>query len=363
MVVVLSILLGLLFLRLLLPHMALYVINKKLSRVKGYGGHINKITINLLRGSYSLHDIVFHKNNSDTYTQEPFFTAPRIDLLIQWRTLFKKSLVATVVIEQPELNLVKEKSEPAREEKSPSLRTLLQGVLPFTVHLGIKGGAIHYIDTISRANVDLEITDLTVCIRDFSNKHEFSPSYINASARVYQGTFDFTMQLYPMAEHLTFDMNAELKNINLVLMNEFFRTYVKIDVNHGWLDMYTEVAAKGGGFKGYVKPVIRELDVVGAEDRNDNLFRKLWEGFVAGVYQVIKNKKADQVATKIPIEGRLDDPHINIFIAVLTIFQNAFFRAMRPSLDDVIDMASVRTSVSKARGFVNGMFRQKKEKV
>lgn len=362
--VILYILVGLLLLRMLLPYVAVYFINRKLARIKGYEGHIDKITMNLFRGSYTLGGLVVHKTGPKVSSQEPFFTAQGIDLLIQWKALFKKSIVATVVIEQPELNLTKEPGVSDPGEKSASLKTLLQDVLPFTIHLGIKDGMINYVDRTSKAYVDLEVSDLTVCIRDFGNRHEFSPAYINANAKIYQGTFDFTMQLYPMAERLTFDMNSEIKNVNLVLLNEFFRAYAGIDVNRGMFDMYTEVAAREGGFKGYVKPVIKELDVVGAEDRDDNLLRKLWEGFVAGVYQAIKNKKEDQVAAKIPIEGRLDDPHVNIFVAVLTIFQNAFFHAIRPSVDDVISMASVRTSVSKARGLVKGIFRRKsKERV
>ena len=58
-------------------------------------------------------------------------------------------------------------------------------------------------------------------------------------------------------------------------------------------------------FKGYVKPIIKDLDVLGHEDRNDNIFRKMWEGLVGFVGQVFKNQPEDQVATKIPFEGVL----------------------------------------------------------
>jgi hypothetical protein len=363
MVVIFSILLGLLILRLLLPHVALYFINRKLSRLRGYNGQIEAVAMNLFRGSYTLHDIVLRKTDAKN-TGEPFFMASRVELLIQWKALFKKSVIATVVVVRPELMFTKDKKESGGEiESTSSLKTILQRVWPFAVNLGIRDGTIHYLDTTHKATIDLEITELAVCVREFGNmpRHQVSPAHITASARIYEGTFDFAMKLYPMTEHLTFDMNAEVKNINMVLLNGFFRTYARIDVNEGRFGMYTEVAAAEGGFKGYVKPVIQDLDIVGMADRNDSLLTKLWERFVAGMYQLIKNKKEDQLAAKIPIEGRFDDPHINVFIALVTIFQNAFVRAIHPSIDDVINIASVHARVSKAKKFVTAIFRRKQK--
>ena len=98
------------------------------------------------------------------------------------------------------------------------------------------------------------------------------------------------MNINPLAKQPTFDLNAELKDTNLVLLNDFFKAYAKIDVNKGKFGMYTEVAAKDGSFKGYVKPIIKDLDVLGHEDRDDNVFRKMWEGLVGFVGQVFKNQ-------------------------------------------------------------------------
>jgi hypothetical protein len=67
-------------------------------------------------------------------------------------------------------------------------------------------------------------------------------------------------------------------------------------------------AARDRKFTEYGKPIIKDLHVLGHEDRKDNFFRKAWEGLVGAVGEVFQNQKKDQLATKIPFKGSFDDP-------------------------------------------------------
>jgi len=157
-------------------------------------------------------------------------------------------------------------------------------------------------------------------------------------------------------------MNADLRNTNLVLLNEFFQAYAKVDVNKGHFGMYTEVAAKEGAFKGYVKPVIKDLDVLGKEDRDDNIFRKMWEAIAGFAGEVFENQPKDQVATKIPFEGRLDNPKADVWETVINVLENAFIRAIQPSIDHEINLASVDTKKEEKKNFFEKIFGSKDEK-
>ncbi len=68
---------------------------------------------------------------------------------------------------------------------------------------------------------------------------------------------------------LPFDMNAGLKNTNLPDLNDFLKAYANFDVHEGTFGLYTEVASKDGKFIGYVKSVIKNLNVTGPEGRCD----------------------------------------------------------------------------------------------
>src|SRR5690606_23589773 len=106
------------------------------------------------------------------------------------------------------------------------------------------------------------------------------PSSIDARANMYGGYIDMKMKLDALADDPTFDMNINVENTDLHQLNDFFKAYGNFDVNSGIFGLYGELAAKEGKFTGYVKPLIVDLDVLGPEDRNEDLLRKLWEATV-----------------------------------------------------------------------------------
>ena len=124
-------------------------------------------------------------------------------------------------------------------------------------------------------------------------------------------------------------------------MNEFFQAYAKLDVNTGTFGLFTEVAAKEGYFTGYVKPLLEDIDVLGREDREDNILRKAWESIAGTVSEVFENQSKETFATKIPLEGKIENPQANIFFAIVQILENAFISALQPSIDQEINLGSV----------------------
>jgi len=121
------------------------------------------------------------------------------------------------------------------------------------------------------------------------------------------------------------------------------KAYGNFDVNKGTFGLYTEMAAKDGKFKGYVKPIIKDLDVVGIEDENDNVFQNLWEFVVGGVAEIFTNQEKDQVASKITMEGNFNNPQTNTLDAIWELLRNAFIQALIPSIDYEININTVKT--------------------
>ena len=82
--------------------------------------------------------------------------------------------------------------------------------------------------------------------------------------------------------------------------------------------------------------------VIGLQDRNTSRLHKIWVALVGAVAFVFKNQSEDQFATKIPIEGTFTDPQPNIFYAVWQVLQNAFIQALTPSIDNEINLSSIK---------------------
>jgi hypothetical protein len=332
--------------RLLLPYAVLHYANKTLNEMDGYRGHVNDIDIALIRGAYTIDSIYLNKYDSASQKQTTFFGSKAIELSVEWRSLFKGSIVGEMEFLEPTLRFTKDKVEPDQLKKdSTDFIKLLEDFMPLKVNrFEVHRGKIQYIDATSKPKVDVTMTDAHILALNLRNAYDSSsvlPATITADAKVYGGTLDFEMKMNPLAVEPTFDLNAELKNTDLPQLNDFFQAYAKVDVNKGTFGLYTEVAAKNGKFKGYVKPILKDLDVLGKEDRDDNIFRKLWEGMAGSVAKVFENRKEDQVATKIPFEGDIDNPRSNIWYTIVKVFQNAFIRALQPSIEGEINIAAV----------------------
>jgi hypothetical protein len=351
-------------LRLALPYVVLHYANKSLATMKGYHGHIQDIDIALIRGAYKIDSVYLNKVDSVSNKETPFFAASLIDLSMEWKALFKGSIVGEVVCENPMIRFTKDKVEPKDVQKdSAQFKKVSDDFMPLEVNkFEIRNGRIQYIDEYSHPKVDVTLTKAHVVGLNLRNSYDSSallPATIQADAEIYDGTLALNMKLNPLAEEPTFDINAELKNTNLVKLNDFFKAYANVDVNRGNFGLYSEVAAKDGKFTGYVKPLMKDLKVLGPEDQKDNVLRKLWEGLVGTVGEVFENHKHDRLATKIPFSGNIRNPKTNIWFAIGEVLENAFIQAIQPSLDQEINIAAVDKAPKKKKNFVEKIFGKK----
>lgn len=365
--ILLGILIAIVLIRLALPYIVLHFANRSLANMNGYYGHIKDIDLAIIRGAYQIDSIYINKEDSVTQKQTPFFASQTIDLSVEWKALFKGSIVGELVFQRPYLLFTKDKVEPQEVVKdSADFRQILDKFMPLSINrCELRGGAIQYRDNSSSPNVDIAMTNLNLLAQNLRNSYDSSavlPASVHATAEIYEGKLRFDAKLNPLADAPTFDMSAELNNTNLVKLNDFFKAYAKIDVNDGRFGLYTEVAAKDEEFKGYVKPVIKNLDVLGQEDRKDNLLQKLWEALAGGAGKLFENKNKDQVATKIPFQGRLDDPKTNMWVAIASVLQNAFIHAIQPSIDNEISIASVKDEKKDKKTFLQKIFSKDDDK-
>jgi len=59
----------------------------------------------------------------------------------------------------------------------------------------------------------------------------------------------------------------------------------------------------------------------------------VYERVVSGVAKLLENRAREEVATKAPVEGRIDNPNVSLVDVVIRLVQNAFFKAILPGFD------------------------------
>ena len=332
--------------RIILPYIVLHYANKTLANMKGYYGHIQDIDLSIYRGAYIINDIYLNKTDSVTKKQTDFFKAKKIDLSVEWGAIFHGSIVGKLKFYSPVLIFTKDKTDLSDVKKDTTdFRKLLKDFMPLKLNrFEVFDGVLHYADNTSKPKVDISLKQthiLALNLTNVTNNKIELPSVVTAKASVYEGTLNFSMKLNALAANATFVLNAEIRNTNLVLLNDFLKAYGNFDVNRGTFSLYTEMAAKDGKFVGYIKPIITNLKVLGPQDRKDSFLNKIWESIVGTAAFILKNQKKDQLASKITIKGAFKNPKTNTIDAIWEVLRNAFIQALLPSIDNELNINSV----------------------
>jgi len=336
--------------RLAMPYAVKDYANRKLAGLEAYDGHVGDIDIHLWRGAYSIDDIVIVKTGASRPT--PFFKARRVDFSVEWHSLLRGRVVAEAAFDSPELNLVQAKNEKESQlGQGEDWHARLEELFPFrfnTVH--VSNGTVRFLapgiqtqDAITARRVQGHVSNLTNVIQ--TGKETFADFRIEgqvldgAPARV-SGSID------AFAKQPTFDVNMEVKKVQLPQVNPWLREYIKADAEAGRFELYLEMAAADGKFKGYAKPILEDVDIYRSGEPEKNPLKRLWEGFMDFAANVLENKDAEQVAARIPFTGTIKNPETSLFATMASVLRNAFVSAFARSLEGSITLRDVKENLA-----------------
>jgi len=329
--VVLILALVLVGLRLCLPTLVRDQVNKRLSDLEGFEGRVKKVRLSLLRGRVVLEGLRVERKGASSPVAA--LTAEALAVNVEWGPLVRRMIQANVYVGHPVIHLVRP-SEPAKEAEE-SLAQKLRGMVRFNInHLEVKDGEIHYIDSSTQPNLDIALTDIEVHARDLRNtaSREALPADVSVKAKALgTGTLELSLKAAPLKEEPTFELKHELKGVELVKLNDLLDAYAKLKLKSGVFGLYAEAAGKDGKFIGYAKPFVKDLVV--DKTRGGDVGKEAWAVVVSAVKWLVENKRKDDIATKIPIEGTFEDRKVGLWAAVGGILKNAYIEALSPSLE------------------------------
>lgn len=350
----------------LLPVLLRARLNRRLGSLKTFTGGVAHVRLDPFAKRVVLTDLRLERRDASP-GQPPMVHIPHIRVLFLWKALFGKTHDLNIRAEDPQVRLtVREGDEIARAEATPkagpaNLRSIIEPLNAFRIDVEVLNGTFNYTNAAADPPVDLTISALHVRMQDFTNRG--TPTHISpidASGILYNGKMAVHANLQPLADTLTFDLNAAVRAVDLPLLNDFLRRYARVDVSAGTLDVYAELAMTNNAFHGQVTPILKNLDFRDAADQRNGFWRKIWERTVATALRLLASRSKGEIATHIPIRGTLDNPNVNVAAALIGVFKNAFIRSIRPSLTDIISFNTLRKSArATTKGFVQRLFRRR----
>lgn len=340
---------ALIVVRAMLPIWVRDYVNRKLSEIEGYRGHVAEVDIHLWRGAYTIRGVKIEKTSGRVPV--PFFTAPAIDMSVEWKELFHGALVGEIHFEQPEMNLVNGASKATDQAALDEPWTEKIGDLfPLRINRAtVRGGEIHYRDLNKKPAVDVEIDQLRMVATNLTNSRKLSET-LNAEIEIAgrplrAGQLKANIDLDPYATKPTFAAELEMDALPLVKLNDFAKAYGGITFEEGTLKIAIALKSEQGKFLGYVEPVFNKMVIFDPKEDAESPIDFIWQGIVGGLTRIIRNHPKDRFGTKVPVSGSFDDPAPAVMDTVFNIFKNAFVKAFEGTLkNDDIDLDQIQKS-------------------
>jgi hypothetical protein len=334
--IIVVILLLLLIAHIALPYVIRDYLNGKLDRMGDYHGQIADVDLALWRGAYRINGLKIVKVSGKVPV--PLLDAPVIDLAVSWQALwYEHGIVARVIFLRPELNFVDGGNRQASQSGAgTNWHDQLEKLLPVTLdELRIEDGRIRFHNYQSNPPVHLSANAVNASLYNLTNVADEKGERVarfEGGARLFdQAPLEVEASFDPFTDFEDFQLRLRASDVELRRVNDFASAYGKFDFNRGRGTLVIEAKADNGRLSGYIKPLLRDVDVFNwqqdVQETDKSLFRSIWEALVGGGETVLKNQDKDQFATRVDLSGNIHRQDISALQAFLGILRNAFIQA------------------------------------
>ncbi|MFV0453837.1 MAG: DUF748 domain-containing protein [Pseudomonas sp.] len=330
-----------------LPHLVRNYLNDRMADMGDYRGYVADVDLAWWRGAYRLDGLLIEKK--DKQIQAPLLDAPLIDIAMSWREFWRnQAVVAVVVFEQPKLNFVDggERGE-SQTGDGVDWRDQLEALLPITLNeIRVLDGQLSFRNFTAEPPVHVYASTVDASLYNLTNsadaKGERVATFEGTAKMFNQAPVEARAHFDPFTDWENFQISLRMTDLDLTKLNDFSNAYGSFDFAKGSGDLVLEVEANDSQLDGYIKPLLRKVEVfnfrqdIEAEDKG--FFRGLWEAMVGGTEEVLQNQRKEQFATRIELSGSTRNADISPFQAFISILRNAFVQAFTARFERSLEL-------------------------
>lgn len=336
----------LIILHLMLPWLVREYLNDKLADMGDYRGHVEDVDLTWWNGAYRLNGLNIIKVEGET--QVPFVTLPSMDIKVRMRALWKEGvLIGVVDLHEPEVNFVDGDSEAQKQTgEGVDWRAQLEDMVPVRLNeVNVHNGTLYFRNFSSEPQVNLNASAVQMTVRNLTNapddQGQRSASMEGTARFLDHAPVEASAHFDPLGRVDNLDLQLRILGMDLTRINDFSSAYGKFDFRAGEGDLTMELDVDERQLTGYIKPLMRDVDVFDMDQdiRNEDkgFFRGLWEAVVHGGQEVLQNQRKDQFATRIELTGSLDNAEMSAFQVFIQILRNAFVEAFTPQFEQALE--------------------------
>lgn len=325
------IILALIFIRMILPSILLHKTNKYLSEFSPtYYLHMEDLDISIIRGAYRFEEFTGKLKGDD----KTFLSIKSVDVSIAWREIFRGRIVTDIVTDKLDFLFLKDMSKLSnpKEEANDVKETLF----PVSVEsLDLRRAQIVFeeypsLDESSR----LKIENINGQINNLTPSEELQVSAFNLSGSL-QGSAEisFIGELNMLNKPLLWDVDIEMKNFDLSKLNPVLIRKLPLSFTKGRLDLYAEAKNDNKIIKGYIKPFIKDIDVIANKEHFKGIKHIGIEILTALGNLILRDSDNKTVATY--IDFTYDKTlNINSTQGITKAIENGFSKKLPPGIEN-----------------------------
>jgi Domain of Unknown Function (DUF748) len=201
--------------------------------------------------------------------------------------------------------------------------------------INIVDSELGFVNQAATPEYRIYLTDADLILEHYSSQLREGPASMVIRGK-FMGTGDtqITGIMKPPQDSPDVDLKIKIASTQVRSMNNMLRAHGKFDVVGGLFSCYAEIRLDDGSIRGYVKPLVRKLNVYDTEqDKSKTAMDKVREGAIEDLSTLLENVPRDEVATKADVSGSTKQPRTETVQIVVGLIQNAFFKAILPGFE------------------------------
>ncbi|HVR64778.1 MAG TPA: DUF748 domain-containing protein [Polyangia bacterium] len=316
--------------RVVLDPIATVATRKGLEKMKGMQGDFQRVHVTVFGPGYTINRLKLIQHPGGDW-KAPLFYAEAVHVAVDWRQLLHGHLAASARLVEPKIIVLAgapSEPKPKAEAKPPDLSAQLSQITPLRIaRVEIVRGELLLRDMAEARHPELWVHKLELAAENLPTRKPLAggrPTTVTARAQVGKsGEMTLFASADPFASPLAMAGRFELHDLRVAEIYDFVEPRTKLQTPNGTFDLFAEFKVKNGRIDGGVKPLLKNVDVRPADS---GLWHRL-EGWLADeAVKLASDRVPDRhaVATTIPIQGRLTDPDIQMWPAILGVLRNAF---------------------------------------
>jgi len=312
--------------RLALDPIAAHETRQGLARMHGFRGTFDRVHVSLVPLGYTITHLKIVQEPGGRW-DAPIFYADKTHVDLVFHRLLHRQLVAKVRVVRPKIIVENEGAKPG-PKRAPDLSAQLRQVTPLDVErIEIVRGEVLFRDETEPRRPEVWVHGLDLAAENLATRERLAagrPATLSAKGVLGRsGQLSLFVSSDPYASPLAFAGRFEVVGLRAAELYDWIEEKTKLHAPEGTIDLYAEFHASGGRIEGGVKPVLKNIHVEPAEPGvGDRL--KAWLANIGIKLASDRVPGRNAVATTVPIEGRLADPDVQLWPAIVGVVRNAF---------------------------------------